>query len=482
MIVDVEMPGVNGIDAVKTLRGQGCGANVIFYTAHSQFEYAQNAIQARADSYILKPAKKERLIEVVNICIANIASDEKAAERTGKMQVMIDQISTVILSDFISFLTVGDDGANRMHLYAEALSIPDDAGLVMVMDIWENGTRLSQGELEEYISKKKWVAAYVSDNLRGLCGGVAGQNKDGLIICFVPVQEGASKPEIKLWSLKLADIIQNLVQSEFGLSMRVGIGGTYDSLVKMGISYREGASALYSHETNLSIRHFYDLYPEAEQGNPFTPYETKLLELVRQGEKEGCDRLVDEIFTLPYIKFPIDVLKDHAFETVVSVFQHMEELFAPQSKNHFAANELLFQKNVLENADDVKEWMKEKLDKITEYYTSHHLSPYSETIQSAIHYIEANLGEDISLDMVAQNIGVSPYYLSRKFKAEIGENFIHFINQLRIQKAKHLIIKYNYSIKEVSQKVGYQNHTYFCKVFKKITNMTPGEYKQSLAH
>jgi two-component system response regulator YesN len=100
-------------------------------------------------------------------------------------------------------------------------------------------------------------------------------------------------------------------------------------------------------------------------------------------------------------------------------------------------------------------------------------------VQNAMDFIQDNLCEDLSLETVAENVGVSSYYLSRIFKNEIGETFINYITALRIDKAKQLFRKYNYSVRIVCQKIGYQNPTYFCKVFKKITGQTVNEFKQT---
>ncbi len=76
--------------------------------------------------------------------------------------------------------------------------------------------------------------------------------------------------------------------------------------------------------------------------------------------------------------------------------------------------------------------------------------------------------------------GVSVFYLSRRFKQELGTRFMDYLTDVRISRAKELIGRGGYALKELAEKVGNRNHTYFCKIFKKLTGMTVGEYRCTL--
>lgn len=98
-------------------------------------------------------------------------------------------------------------------------------------------------------------------------------------------------------------------------------------------------------------------------------------------------------------------------------------------------------------------------------------------VNLARRYILENYSNDISLDMIAEDVGISSSYLCRLFKKEMDINLNDYITDVRIEKAKELIQQHNYSIRKLSELCGYNNHTYFCKIFKKKTGMTIGEYK-----
>ncbi len=98
-------------------------------------------------------------------------------------------------------------------------------------------------------------------------------------------------------------------------------------------------------------------------------------------------------------------------------------------------------------------------------------------VKRAKTYIQEHYSNDISLDEVSREVNISPYYFSKLFKEEAGENFIEYLTNVRIGKAKEMLENPVLSIKEVSILSGYADPNYFSRIFKKQTDMTPSEYK-----
>ncbi|WP_145414210.1 response regulator [Paenibacillus xylanexedens] len=96
----------------------------------------------------------------------------------------------------------------------------------------------------------------------------------------------------------------------------------------------------------------------------------------------------------------------------------------------------------------------------------------------AIDIINRYYAEDLSLQSVASQINVNPSYLSRLFKQEKQENFISYLTRVRIDHAKAYLLSKELKIYEIADKVGYHNYTYFSKIFKKNTGLTPEEYRE----
>lgn len=101
-------------------------------------------------------------------------------------------------------------------------------------------------------------------------------------------------------------------------------------------------------------------------------------------------------------------------------------------------------------------------------------------ILDAIAYIEENYRENISLDDVAKKINMSYHHFSRFFKESTGKNFIDYLTELRIDRAREILKDKTFNIKEICYEVGYTDPNYFSKIFKKSTGLTPTEYRNNV--
>jgi len=80
---------------------------------------------------------------------------------------------------------------------------------------------------------------------------------------------------------------------------------------------------------------------------------------------------------------------------------------------------------------------------------------------------------------VAREVSISPYYFSKLFKEEVGQNFIEYLTALRIEAAKKALLDTSISIREAGSLSGYADPNYFSRIFKKQTGMTPREYRET---
>ncbi len=101
-------------------------------------------------------------------------------------------------------------------------------------------------------------------------------------------------------------------------------------------------------------------------------------------------------------------------------------------------------------------------------------------IQKAREYIDNNYtNEEISLHKVAENVGLTPTYLSALFKKETKKNFTDYVTTLRITRAKELLCCTNKMITEIAYEVGFRDYRYFSQIFKRETGMTPRQFQNS---
>ena len=93
-------------------------------------------------------------------------------------------------------------------------------------------------------------------------------------------------------------------------------------------------------------------------------------------------------------------------------------------------------------------------------------------------YLQEHLAEEISLCVLADNFHLNPQYISQLFKSEIGVNFLAYLTNIRMEKAKKLLLATSLSIAEVAEQSGYGDYRVFTKVFKKSEGVTPSQYRR----
>lgn len=98
-------------------------------------------------------------------------------------------------------------------------------------------------------------------------------------------------------------------------------------------------------------------------------------------------------------------------------------------------------------------------------------------IHEIVQFIDNHLHEDLTLTYVANKMELSPYYLSKVFKKELGINFIKYITERKIDKAKELLRNNEIPIVTIAFEIGFPEPSYFTKVFKRVENMTPSQYR-----
>ena len=93
-------------------------------------------------------------------------------------------------------------------------------------------------------------------------------------------------------------------------------------------------------------------------------------------------------------------------------------------------------------------------------------------------FLQAHLAEEISLSVLAEQFHLNPQYISQLFKSEIGVNFLAYLTNIRMEKAKKLLLSTSLSITEIAQQCGYGDYRVFTKVFKKTEGSTPSQYRR----
>ena len=106
----------------------------------------------------------------------------------------------------------------------------------------------------------------------------------------------------------------------------------------------------------------------------------------------------------------------------------------------------------------------------------------SDAVRDAVSYIRRNYMAKITLETASEHVFLSPSYLSRKFKEETGKNFNRYLSEVRTEAAKQLLENSGAELSDIAQSVGFEDQSYFSKVFRRTQGMTPKEYRRSANH
>lgn len=94
-------------------------------------------------------------------------------------------------------------------------------------------------------------------------------------------------------------------------------------------------------------------------------------------------------------------------------------------------------------------------------------------------YIQENFHHDMSRSSIAQRFNISPNHLSRLFRQQGHMSLADYIIWVRIERAKFMLKRYHFKLSDISERCGFKDVNYFCRVFKKRTHKTPTEYRNA---
>ena len=146
----------------------------------------------------------------------------------------------------------------------------------------------------------------------------------------------------------------------------------------------------------------------------------------------------------------------------------------------FRLNHTFYQKAALTtNIDELCFLLTERMNQYIDSLFSLSSVKNIDVVSKAIHYMRRNFQRKIALDDVAKHVFLTPKYFSKVFKQETGQSFSTYLNWLRIEKSKQLLLGSGLKLVDIASFSGFEDQSYFTKVFKRMTGMSPGEYKRS---
>lgn len=198
--------------------------------------------------------------------------------------------------------------------------------------------------------------------------------------------------------------------------------------------------------------------------------ERELLALIAIGDKVHSRRLLDDILAhlLSYSNKEFEKAKARILELVVLLSRAALEGGADLTEIFGMNYKFLSQINTYKTVEELSNWLFNIMNRFTDSIFSIVDAKHRETIYKATEYVKRNYAKKITLDDVAGHVFLSPSYFSKIFKQEMGLSFNHYLNQVRIENSKRLLLGDEIDMLKISEMVGFEDQSYFSKVFKAL--------------
>lgn len=478
-LMDIRMPGINGIDAIREIRKRNPGITFIVISAYDTFGYAQEALSLGVTSYLHKPVDRRQFIDTVRSAMEKVDLDRE--KRTKELEILekLETVTPILENGLIYNLLFQDFYQEDIQNFKKLLEIESDYGYMMALVFGDE-------QQDGYLTNAVGTSVRLQNKLRDLreivksyFDSFIGNIMANKIAIFIPYDNKEMEYNERI---EIIDNARNMVRrlnSQLEAVFRVGIGSVH-TLDNQMLSYNEALESLA--QSSGSVIHREDLTagPEYEDNYPVDK-ENQLFEAVKRGELEEAVAASNQFFdwmTSTYSGYPEDIkLKVLEFVLKAETLAYEKGAGVYQFRSR---QDYLGVINRTESYDSLRKWFIDKISESCQNVKRRQENRSNGVIDKAKDYILANFQRDISLDDISREIDISPYYFSKIFKENTGENFIDYLTTLRIDKAKELLETTDMSMKELCGEVGYANPNYFSRIFKKIVGLSPTEYKDKV--
>ena len=477
VLMDIQMPGLNGIEAMKEIRTFNSTALFYVLSAYDKFEYAKEAISMGVERYLMKPVTKSTVIEIITEAIGKVDQLRRKRMEQIQTQEKLETIIPVVENGFVSAMLLQDDWQEAGY-YKQLLDIPEDYAYVM---LFKFGTNMGDGRIGSSVGlsvKVQGLMAEFRAVVKSFLRCIIGQLSADKVVVVIPCAGSVIDYDERVRIIETAESIADRLEMRLHVNFRAGIGRVRElSLLKA--SYLEATQAL--REGDERVVHAGDIISRGEYEGDF-PADTEkaMFRMLGRGDEEEMKQQANQFFDWMVRRYPgsRDNIRLKVLEFVLAAEKDAFQEGAVNYGFEFREN-YLTEVMAIEDYELLRDWFLDKMTKACESIRNRRNNQSETVVSKARTFIQENYCKDISLDDVSREVNVSPYYFSKLFKEEAGENFIEYLTRLRMEKARQMLAQTTASIKEISMSVGYTDPNYFSRIFKKQTEMTPREYREA---
>ena len=220
-------------------------------------------------------------------------------------------------------------------------------------------------------------------------------------------------------------------------------------------------------------------------GPPTYPIETerKLQEHVRTGNKDGAQKYLNELLMYLYAVAGNDLtmMKTRLRELLVLMSRAAIDGGADVDDIFNLCCRYEQEVDAFRSPEVLNRWISQMLHRFMSFVFDFNDIKHQNIIFKTTAYIKENLIEKISLEQAAAQVGLSKSYFCRVLKDELGCTFTEYVSRLRIEKSKTLLATSSFAISDIAGIVGFDDQSYFTRIFKKQVGVAPGKYRETFS-
>lgn len=470
LFTDIRMPRMDGLELIRSVIKRYPSMKLIIFSGYADFAYAQKAITLGVDNYILKPIVPKELYATLSSLI-----DQLEEERNETLQKQKQQ--SFLLQYALHLSISGNFDRNRADPYVlEQLPL---FGAMIMLDFpngfletyytsfYESLRRELTLDLESLNLSPSQALLFlrgVPDDLKALCQTLLAHirqnfHTDACLSAVCPLSRCAS----------LKDAYNAAEQQ---LEQRFWQPNRHIFLAEDAASRRGSSDPADADET-----------ARVQAENSDSMDEKRLLAQIKNALAAKNADLLRQYTDSLFARYRIPGMQSQIYTKFIfsnlltTLYPYVPEMTAKKLPAlEILISELYLQPDISKIIQSVSDLLKPILDEFS-------LAPACtrrETLD-ALSYIEKHYGEELSVETLASRVYLTPDYLSRLFKKDVGKSISQYIRQFRMEKAKELLLRSNRKVIDVGVQVGYPNYSYFCQSFREFYGSSPEKYRQEHA-
>lgn len=478
-IADINMPGLTGLDALELLRTGNPDMEILIHTAYSNFEYIHRALKLGATDYLVKPVFEENFLEVFRPILQNVEKRKENEQKKAEKNLAGD-LRNATERNIMMGLLLGRSDEKEWNLYLEKYA-EKSYGRQDGSTHWTGGYILSV-YFQPCINREMYYAS-LAQELKRHYRMLYIISKD-ILYCLIMGMNNSELPGmVRRFSLN-RDIIFKAGLS----SVKQKYKEFLTALGEVEIA-RQSASeneCVYYKAAEIHLRpdHFSDLGEEIARllsGKDTAAAGQIVREKVVAAYPDGNVSFADFFFAQRMISkvataLKMDVRRTGTCWTLPALLARLAG--SDETSGVWGRDNSDDRLSQMMDAETLVTLLTKELRQL-ECDIEKPIRKENAYISQALHFIHQHYMEELSLEQVADTVGISQFYLSRLLKQERNETFLEIITQERLNASLQYMLDPTRSVQSICEAVGY-SVKYFYQIFRNVTGFSQKEFRDSL--